>query len=103
MNEKRIQQVLELEKQAHAIHDSAEREAEQLPVQAEKEAQDLLERARHDAQEEARRLIAGADAGDEGGRILAQAEEKARRSEALAMTNYERAVAYVLARVTGRE
>ena len=103
MNEKRIQQVLEIEKQAKTIHEAALHEAEQLPVQAEKEAQALIEKTRQDAQEEARRMVARAQAEEESARILAQAEEKARQTEALAMSNFERAVTYVLSRVTGKE
>ena len=62
MNEKRIQQVLEIEKQAKTIHEAALHEAEQLPVLAEKEAQALIEKTRQDAQEEARRVVARAQA-----------------------------------------
>jgi hypothetical protein len=36
-------------------------------------------------------------------RILAEAEEKNRQLEALAMSNFDRAVNYILDRVTGRE
>ncbi len=32
MNEKHVQQVLEIEKQAQEIHDAAVREAQQLPI-----------------------------------------------------------------------
>ena len=46
MNENRIQQVLEIEKQAQEIHEKAISEAQQLPVQAEQEGQDLKESAR---------------------------------------------------------
>jgi V/A-type H+-transporting ATPase subunit G/H len=102
-NEEHIQQVLEIERQARAVYEAAEREAEQLPRQVEQEAQALMEKARADAQEEARRLIANAQAPEECARILAQAEEEVRRTEALALRHFDRAVAYVLDRVVGRE
>jgi V/A-type H+-transporting ATPase subunit G/H len=103
MDEKRIEQVLEIENQAQAIHEAAQREAEQLPKQAEKEAQALIEKARSEAEEEARRIVDHAQAEDESARILAQAAENARSTEALAMSNLDRGVAYVLTHVIGRE
>ena len=102
MSENRIQQVLEIEKQALEIHDAALAAAQQLPVQAEKEAQAILEKTRGDAEEEARKLLARAQAEEETAKILAQAEEKNRQLEALAMSNFDRAVAYILDRVIGR-
>jgi vacuolar-type H+-ATPase subunit H len=99
----RIQQVVELEKQAQAINDEAARQAEQLLIQAEKESRALLEKSRADAQMEARALVSKASVDAEGERVLATAEESSRQSEALAMSNFERAVAYVLDRVAGRE
>jgi len=78
-------------------------EAEQLPVRAELEARAVIEKARADAEEQGRRMIANAQAEEECARILAQAEASARRTEALAMNNFDRAVAYVLDRVVGKE
>lgn len=46
MNEKRVQQVLVIEKQAKEILDAAQREAERLPSLAEQEAQALIEKTR---------------------------------------------------------
>ena len=46
MNEKHIQQVLEIEKQAQEIQEAAVREAQQLPILAEQEAQALVEKAK---------------------------------------------------------
>lgn len=103
MNENRIQQVLEIEKQARDVHEQAARAAQQLPIQAEQEGQALIEKARAEAQEEARRIVAGAKAEDVTARVLAQAEEKNRQAEALAMSNFDRAVAYVLDRVINKE
>ncbi len=103
LNETRIQQVLDIEKQALVIHDTAVKEAEQLPIQAEMQTKALIELARSEAQEEASRVLANAQAEDECARILAQAKDSARRTEALAWSNLERAVSYVLARVIGKE
>jgi len=103
LNEKLIQQVLEIEKQAQAIHEVAVREAGQLPVQAEQEARALVEKARADAQEQARQLVADAQAQEETARIQTQAEAEARRMEALAADHFDEAVRYVLDRVAGKE
>ncbi len=103
MNENRIQQVLDIEKQANTIRDQMIDEAAQLPVQAQKEAQAILEKARADAQVEAQQMVAKAQADQESAEILSQADEKTRRTETLAKSNFTRAVAYVVARVIGRE
>ena len=103
MNEKHIQQVLEVEKQAQEIHEAAVREAQQIPLLAEQEAQAMIETARKDAHLEARQMVSTVQAGDESSRILAQAEEKNRQFETLAISNFDRAVAYVVERVLGRE
>lgn len=103
MNENRIQQVLEIEKQAQEIHEVAIRDAQQLPISADQESQAVIEKARADAQQEARDLIASAQAKEETARILVEAEEKNRQVEALAMSNFDRAVNYILDRVIGRE
>ena len=103
MNENRIQQVLEIEKQAQEIHDLAIREAQQLPISAEQESQTVLEKARAAAQDEARQLIASAQAKEETDRILLEAEQKNGQTEALAMSNFDRAVNYILDRVIGKE
>ncbi len=103
MSEKYIQQVLEIEKQADAIHDAAVDEAIQLPIKAEQEAQVIIEKARAAAQEEAHQIIESAQSEEESARILTQAEEKVQEAEALAQSNLERAVAHVLDRIMGRE
>jgi vacuolar-type H+-ATPase subunit H len=103
LNDKRIEQILEIEKQAQAIYDQAVNEAEQLPVQAEKEAQALIEKARQDAEEEARQIISKAKCEEECAQILAEAEKKVKRTETLAASNFDHAVSYVLNRVIGRE
>lgn len=103
MNENRIQQVLEIEKQAQEIHEIAIRDAQQLPISADQESQAGLEKARADAQVEARQLIANAQAKEETSRILAEAQKKNHQVEVLAMSNFDRAVNYILDHVIGRE
>ena len=103
MNENRIQQVLEVERQAQEIHEKAVSEAQQLPVQAEQEAQAIIDKARAEAQEEARKLVSDAQAEQEVAKTLAQAGEKNRQVETLAMSNFDRAVNYILDRIIGRE
>ena len=102
MNEKHIQQVLEIEKQAQEIENAAVKEAQQLPVIAEQEAQALIEKAQAEAQQQAREMVSKVQAGDESARILSEAEEKSKQFESVAMSNFDRAVAYVLERVAGR-
>jgi vacuolar-type H+-ATPase subunit H len=100
---KYIQEVLEIEKQAQAIHEAAMREAEQLPILAEQETRALIEKAHTEAEEEARQLVASAQATEECARILAQTEEEANRTKTLAMSRFDHAVSYVLDRLAGRE
>ena len=102
MNEKHIQQVLEIEKQAQELHDAAVKEAQQLPVLAEQEAQALIEKAKAEAQQQAREMVAQVKADEESARILSEVEEKNKKFEALAKGNSDRAVNYVLERVIGR-
>jgi hypothetical protein len=102
LNEKHIQQVLEIEKQAQEIHDAAVKEAQQLPVLAEQESQALIEKAKAEAQQQAREMVSQVKADEESARILSEVEEKNKRFEALAMSNSDRAVNYVLERVIGR-
>lgn len=102
MNEKHIQEVLEIEKKAQTIRDQAVRDAEQLPTQAEQDAQALLEKSRAGAEEEARQLIARAQAQEETERILSQAQEKVQHMEAAAGKNFDQAVAFVMNQVLGR-
>jgi cell division septum initiation protein DivIVA len=102
MNEKHIQQVLDIEKRAQEIHEAAMKEAQQLPVVAEQEAQALIEKAKAEAQQKAREMVSEVRADEESARILSEAEEKNRQFEALAMSNLDSAVTYVLERVIGR-
>ena len=103
MDQKRIQQVLDIEKQAQEIHDAALKEAQQLPVTAEQEAQALIEKAKSEAQQQAREMVSGVKAEEEGARILSDVEEKNKQFEAQAMKNFDRAVNFVLERVVGKE
>lgn len=102
MDQRRIQQVLDIEKQAEEIHQAALKEAQQLPVMAEQEAQALIEKARADAQQQAREMVSGVKADEEGARILSEVEEKNKQFEAQAMKNFDRAVNFVLERVAGK-
>lgn len=102
MNEKHIQQVIEIEKRAQEIHEAALKEAQQLPVVAEQEAQALIEKAQAEAQQEAREMLSRVKADQEGDRILSEMEEKNRQFEDAAMRNFDQAVDYVLERVVGR-
>jgi hypothetical protein len=103
LDEKLIQRVLEIEREAQTIHEAALAEALALPVQAEKEAEALIAQARSEAEEEAKQMVANAQAKEECARILAEAEEKNRNAEMLSKANFDKAVSYVLARVIGRE
>ena len=102
MNEKRIREVIEIEKQAEEMLALAKREAEQLPVQAEAEARDILDKARASAREEARSMLEHVEAADDGAEIMSKAKERMGESEELAARNIERAVTYVLERVVGK-
>lgn len=103
LNEKRIQQVLDLEKQAREIYEASVSEAAQIPVAAEKDVQALVEKAHADADAEAKQLIASAQSQEDSARLLAEAEARVKQMETQAALNMERAVAYVLNRVIGRE
>jgi vacuolar-type H+-ATPase subunit H len=102
MNEKHIQEVIEVEKGAEEMLDAARKDAERLPVEAEEEARKLVEEARTGAEAEARRLVDEAQSDVEVKEILSAAEEKGRRLESQSRANFDRAVAFVLDRVIGR-
>ncbi len=102
MNEKHIQQVLEIEKQAQEIHEAAVKEAQQLPIQAEQEAQALIAKAKAEAHEEARKMLAGLQSGDAAGQSTSDAATGNSEFEASAKQNFDKAVAFVLERVLGK-
>jgi vacuolar-type H+-ATPase subunit H len=103
LNEKRIQDVIELEKQADAIYAQAVAEAAQIPVEAESESEQYLEKNRMEAHVEARQVTENAKAEEECERIISQSNEKMQRTETIARGNMVRAISYVLNRVVGRE
>jgi len=102
INEKQIQQVIEIEKQAQEVYDAAVREAQQLPATAEQEAQALIEKAKAEAEQEAHAIMSKVQVDKESARILSEAEEKNRQLESQAKSNFDRAVAYVLERIAGK-
>lgn len=102
-NEKYIQAVLDIEKQADAIYEKAVREAEQIPKLAEQEAEAILEKARKDAQDEAHRIVTGSHSQEESGRILTEAEDKIRRMKNVAASRIDLAVGCILDQVAGKE
>ena len=102
MSEKNIQQVLEIEKQAQEIHDTAVKEAQQLPIIAEQESQAIISKAKAEAEAEARKIVATAQSEDESKKILTDVDAKKSELETLAKANFNKAVAYVLERVIGR-
>ncbi len=101
MNEK-IQQVIDIEKQAQEIQEKAKRDAQEIPVRAEQEAQALIFRAKSEAEADARKMISDAQSTDAAATISADAGEKSSQFDALAKKNFDKAVAYVLDRVLGK-
>ena len=102
MNEKRIREVIEIERQAEEMLAAAKREAEQLPIQAEAEAGNVIDQARASAKVEAGKILEQARAGGEAAEILSKTKVRMGEAEKLADVNLEKAVNYVLERVTGR-
>ncbi|NOH03612.1 MAG: hypothetical protein HND47_17460 [Chloroflexi bacterium] len=102
MNEKHIEQVLEIEKQAQEIQEKAKREAAEIPVKAEQEAQALIAKAKAEAHEEARKMIADAQSSEPSGQGGADGDSANSEFEASAKKNFDKAVAFVLERVIGR-
>ncbi|MBE7436236.1 MAG: hypothetical protein HS100_20140 [Anaerolineales bacterium] len=102
MNEKHIQQVLEIEKQAQEMQDKAKREAQEIPVKAEQEAQALIAKAIADAHDEARKMLADAQSQDASDELASEIAAKNSEFEAIARKNFDKAVAFVLERVIGR-
>lgn len=103
MNEKRIQEVIDIEKQADAIFNQAVNEADRIPRQAELEAKALIENVRAEAEKEAKKILANAEAKDECNKIMDKAEAEIQHSQTLAKRNFDRSVTYVISRVLGRD
>ncbi len=101
MNEKRIREVIDVEKRALDLVAQAHREADQIPLKAEAEATAIIEKARAAAQAEARQLIEKAQAGDDAAAIAKHAQAGMRESARLAAMNEEKAVAYVVEKILG--
>lgn len=102
MNEKHIQQVLEIEKQAQEIQEKARHEAQDIPAKAEQEAQALIAKAKAEAHEEARKMIAAVQPADTSAQTTADGSIVDGEFEASAKKNFDKAVAFVLDRVLGR-
>jgi vacuolar-type H+-ATPase subunit H len=102
LNEKRIQEVVKIEKQADEIFSKAVSEAERIPLLAEQETKSLIENGRSQAEKEAKVLIESSQTIDETNRILSDAESKIEHNATLAKRNIERATTYVISRVVGR-
>jgi vacuolar-type H+-ATPase subunit H len=103
LNEKRIQEVIDLEKQADEIYEKAVKEAQQIPLQAENKAKEIIVKSREEAEKEAKEILASAEAKKECDKILSETEAEIERSQALSKRNLDRAVTYVISRVVGRE
>ena len=103
MNEKYIQSVLEIERQAQEIQEEAQHEAEELPILAEDEAEDLIQQSRAEAEEEAHQMVANAQYEKESARILAETDERIQHMKNQTMSHFDRAVDFVLDRIAGRE
>ena len=102
MNEKRIQEVVKIEKQADEIYAKAVSEAERIPLLAEQETKSLIENSRTQAEKEAKILLESSQTNDETNRILSDAGSKIEHNTTLAKRNIERATTYVISRVVGR-
>jgi vacuolar-type H+-ATPase subunit H len=101
MNEKRIQEVIEIEKQAQQLLAKASRAAEDLPAKAELEAREIIEQARASAKQEAKELLERSAAEDEAAEIISRSQAKMGDDDRLAEKNMEKAVTYVLQQVIG--
>jgi len=103
LNEKRIQEVIEIEKQAADAYNKAVKDAERIPTLAEKDAKGLIEKANAEADAEAQEILAKAHPAEECDRILADTEKGIQHAETCAKRNHDRAVTYVISRVLVRE
>lgn len=102
MNEKHIQQVLEIEKQAQEIQEQARREAQEIPAKAEQEAQEIIAKAKVKAQEDARKMIESVQSGDASNQVESDETSGNSEFEASARKNFDKVVAFVLDRVIGK-
>jgi vacuolar-type H+-ATPase subunit H len=102
LNEKRIQEVVKIEKQADEILAKAVAEAERIPMLAEQETKALIENGCSQAEKEAKVLLESSLSNDETNKILREAESTNDHNATLAKRNFERATTYVVSRVVGR-
>ena len=102
MKEDRIQQVLEIEKQAKEIQEQAKRKAQEIPVKAQQEAQEIIAKAKAEAHEEARKMIESVQLPGQPDQVGLDEGSKNSEFEASAKKNFDKAVAFVLERVIGR-
>ena len=105
MEQERVAQVLDIERQALQVHRDAEQRAEKILDKARDDAAQLHKQTLAAAHEEADQMLEQAreDAKAKRQRILAQAEQKAKEFEASAEPNHDRAVNFVVDQVAGRE
>ena len=101
VNEKRIREVIEVEKQALELLAQAQREAERLPVEAESAAREMIDKARVAARDEARKLVEQATSEEQAAEIIVRARAAMAERAKKANENFERAVTYVLERLVG--
>ena len=102
MKEDRIQQVLDIEKQAKEIQEQAKRKAQEIPVKAQQEAQEIIAKAKAEAHEEARKMIESVQSRGQPDQAGLDEGSKNSEFEASAKKNFDKAVAFVLERVIGR-
>jgi vacuolar-type H+-ATPase subunit H len=102
VNEKRIQEVIVVERRAQELLAAAQRESEQLPAEAEREAEELTVKGRAEAESEARNILAQAQTDRSSQAVVSEVEERIRQTAKLAAKNSDLAVKYVLERVIGR-
>ena len=105
MDEKIIQKLLELDKQASHVRAKAEMDAARRVERAMREAKTLVAQAEEQARSEAETALREARewATSERERILADAEEEMRRLQTLAESNSEASTKYVIERLVRAE
>lgn len=105
LDEKIIQKLLDLDKQADHVRAKAEMDAARRVERAMREAETLVTQAEEEARSEADALLREARdwARSERERILAEADQEVHRLQALADRNSEAATKYVIERLIGPE
>jgi vacuolar-type H+-ATPase subunit H len=101
--EETVNQLKEIEEKAQALYEMTIQEAKKLPIDAEEDARQIQSKLHHETEAEAKRILDEANNDTEGQKILQQAEDEAKRKEALAMNHFDRAVNYILHRIVGRQ